>query len=315
MGGNNKRSQVRFSPEIGRTILDMASENPNIVGITRALGNLGTKTIFWWLHSSQQEKLAYDAGTLQREPRFLIRWPSETEDGEKIFFHEAMKLAMKMFSITADWLNQSEVVFGHRKVLRNPSTGHVMYEIDHDAVQLVGVDNPFSKEAKELADLHGIHDFPFAHDKFGKRIKMTENMPVAAALKIHSLRRINPAYDLVDRSETRTEQQHVLVLRPDAPPPVARPQTPLVEDLRTRLDAMRAAKDGERVTKPDAPVRIEGRGGDGGDPPERQTGAPAPAALADHPRAYQAPTPAPKPKPPAVPAYARPDVTRGYRTA
>ena len=308
-----RQAQIRFNEQLAQKILDAASENPSPSALRRKFG-FGAKTLLWWVYASNQEKVAFEERRLGREPKYLISWPTDTEV-EPRWFHDLFKLATRMHSLTLDLENRSEALLGSRRPVRDPRTNRQLYELDEENVRFVGHPDPFSEQARSIADTLGLDDFPFAHDEDGRRIPVVEHVPQPAQLKIHNLRALAPAtYDLTDKVEhAGSIQSHVLVVGGNKS--IDRSTvSPMRNDLEQRLAAIRA--NGPQNPKPDRPLLIHGQGAS--DPPEK-TGAGAPVdactvppprepvadvppdvppqPLAEHPRAYHVPRP----------SYARPD--------
>lgn len=324
--GNFKGRQIRFKERIGQDILDVLSDSFDIRAAAK-ITKCAARTIYWWCECSKREREAFEAGTLQRTPKFKIVWPRESDDAALgVWFDQGVTMCAKTFSLTAHFQNVNKAVFGTERHVRDPRTNRVLYHFDEEAIKQCG--NPDDPASHEAAMWLGIKDFPFAHDADGKRIPVTERIPVPAQLKLGTLRAINPLYDAPEKIEHRHEITGQVVVVDDRPKPVKspKPNTALLEDLRARLTELRS--NGPANPKPDRPVQVHGRDG-GNDPPERTTttdGRPAPT-MADHPRAYTVKAPAPKPTPAQPPAnrlgvdragYGRgDDLTKkgGYRVA
>jgi hypothetical protein len=275
---------MKLSEQSMRDVLDRLVERPSITGAAAVIG-ASSKLIFFWIKKSADEKAVFDAGEIF-ESKYQIRWPlDEDGNGDLLFFSDAVKLALKMFSVNLD-LNSREIIDrGTKRMVMEG--GKPVYETDHlltaqfegdaDAARAMGFKDPF-----------------FVHDASGARIPMYVWDNPAAALKIHGLRSLLPLFNPETKVDTtQTINGGVLVLHGNA----EKPKSELREDLETRLARLRQRPISERPV-PEGKVEVFSPR----DEPMQEALPPPVPTLRDHPRAYQAPKP-PEPKPQS---YARP---------
>jgi hypothetical protein len=276
-----------WSTENARRVLDRLCEHPSVNAAAKMLGG-SSKLIWVWAHHSARDKANDVEGSKYR----ISGWPDE--DSEPMWFHEAVDLSRKIHALNLD-ADTRELLNGiERPVVEN---GAFCYAVDSKAIALF--DNK-----RDAEDFGGYTDWPYLHNEDGSRVVLTIKEHVPAQLKIHALKSLmGSIWNPPERSETDVKHSGgVLVLHGNRAKPKAS-DTPLVQDLRSRLATIRANPD-RATAKPNAPVQIMGRG-DGG-PPEKvsQPSDDVQPDLHNHPRAYTVPTPQPPKQEPV--SYARP---------
>ncbi|HUI12979.1 MAG TPA: hypothetical protein VL048_05860 [Xanthobacteraceae bacterium] len=281
------------SPENLVKVLDCLTVNPSPTAAARAIG--ASNKIVWIWGTQSAAKAA--EGVPIEESGFGVRWPDP--DGPLVWFHEAFQQATKIFLALASMEHMALIGpdAGHKKVARDGS-GKITFKVDlkvaSDAMQMDDFTWELIYGTRPKTDI-------FARDEDGCLIPDVYTEPLPAQLRIHLLRSLLPSQFNPEQRSTSDVHHHGGVLMIGE----HKPRSALRDDLESRLARIRAAKDGERVTRPSGPVEVFGRG-DGG-PTERvnnAAGDDASRPLNEHPRAYQAPAALPPPEKP-VPDYSR----------
>jgi hypothetical protein len=239
--------------------------------------------------------------------KWAIRWPRQTDEDETepplSFFHEAVILSQKLFRAIAESNLRALIADGEagggqiREVL--DGTGKPVWEVDplKAAHALEMSDDMWSLTYGEDARRDDI----YLRDASGALIPKRVRDPLPSQTLIHLMRSLFG--DTFNPSDRKEVDNHTTVETLIIDGRAKKPYSDLRADLEARLAAIRS--DPNRATaSPTGPVAVIGRGNPN-DPPERISAAAddAPMRLADHPRAYMAPTPS---APNTPPSYARP---------
>lgn len=277
-----------YSQENARKLLDRLIERPAIATACRAIIGSNSKILYVWCRDAARDR--EDGVT---DSKFLVQdWPAE---GDQTWFDKGVKMTRVMHALNLDSTERDTLSSSERFVIEGGKLQPEPDPIIHaDSLSLDELDWIAKYGTRDRSDI-------WKRDENGGIVYLKVKQEQPAQMRIHALRALlADLWNPPERREVDTKLSGgVLVIRK------SKPTTPLVEDLRTRLAAIRAAKDGERTTKPNAPVEVMGRGEAG--PPEKisMPSNEAPVTLADHPRAYEAPTPQPTPQP-TQPDYRRP---------
>jgi hypothetical protein len=225
------------------------------------------------------------------DPRYLVRWPDRDSDDEKIQFAEAVQLALRLWKLKFSTSLMEDVERGTPEI--QMANGAVIYEHDSALLARFGGDTP---EARDLAELTGIFDYPYKHRTNAatgeqERIPLVLYKPTAAALRQHVARSLLPGFNPPEhRSSVTSHTGTVMIVGGDKkPPPYARaPESPLKRDLRQRLADLRQRQaDGKDRLPHDAngrPTVPQMVGTDRADDPPERVGNPG-RPIGDGPRA------------------------------
>jgi hypothetical protein len=299
------QNNEKWSKEVGAKICDKLTVNPNLTQSAK-IASGSPKLVFLWIRNSATDQ-RNDVPVEQS--KYGIRWP--VEDGKDaadvplIYFHEAVIQAQRIFRLLAE----SQV----RSLLASPESGgggHLRQVLDGNGKPAFEVDPLRAAHALEYDDdlwkltygENARRDDVYARDERGALIPLKVRDPIPSQTLIHLIRSLfGDTYNPSDRKEVDSKHSvEVLVLGEKSK---GKPLSNLRADLEARLAAIRSNPD-RASAKPTGPVAMIGHGNN--DPPEHVSSSAddAPATLADHPRAYFAPTPsAPRP----APNYAKPN--------
>ena len=212
----------------------------------------GSKSKIGWTHirNSKKEK---EAGLPFDDCKFVLRdWP---EAGEDHYLCDAFAMAQQISKLDFHLETLEEIRKATRPVIEG---GKVQYEVDDAAIAAYA-------DAQTARDLGALDDWPYKHDAAGARIPLRVRDRPPAQLLIAALKAMLPEqWNVPEKSVVEKKVSGFLVVGQQAP---AKPETPLIRDLRGKLDALRA--NGPAHPKPSAPVRIEGRTIGANDPPEK----------------------------------------------
>lgn len=285
------------SPENLVKVLDCLTLNPSPTAAARAIG--ASNKIVWIWGTQSAAKAAQ--GVPIEDSGFGVAWPDP--DGPLVWFHEAFQQATKIFLALASLEHLALIGpdAGHKKIARS-GDGRITFRIDRrvaaDALSMDDFTWELVYGTRAKTDI-------FERDADGCLIPDVYTEPLPAQLRIHLLRSLLPSQFNPEQRSTSDVHHHGGVLVIGEHKPTKQPNA-LRDDLESRLAAIRAAKDGERVTRPSHPVEVFGRGSDG--PPERQSTPYSDDAaqpdLRNHPRAFEVAT-LPPPQPQPTPDYSR----------
>lgn len=240
-----------FTQEKLRALLDAIADGKSMAQATALAYGTRSKTAWVHVRNSRKEK---EAGIEPSECRYWVYdWPEKAE-GHHLC--DAYLMALNISKLNFHMETLAEIRQSTRPVIEG---GKIMYEVDHELIALYEGD-------ADIARLCGVHDPFYKHDPLtGARIPLRVRDRTSAALTLKALAAVNPEqWDRPTQVDVTKKVQAVLTVGVHKP---ERSQSPLEQDLRSRLAAIRAAKEGERITAPSHPVQVHGRGSDG--PTER----------------------------------------------
>jgi hypothetical protein len=249
--------------------------------------SVNESTLYRWLQQSRRAQEDNDS-----ESPFLIEWQDQLD-----YYHAHAMRARTQNIFAIESLVRDQLRNGLEVPLFD-GQGRPQWRLNLDAIAQVaalGDCDPFSKEARETAELIGIKDFPYLLDEAGRRQQATRVEQVPASLKVKLLSGLLPRL-YGDRVDVNVTGQVVQIVEPA---PYARPKTiehvderPDIAELREQ--ARRLALEGPKHRQPTKAVTVYGRERDMADdvPLEK----PKLESLRDHARAYEVERP-PQPKP------------------
>jgi hypothetical protein len=291
----------KWRPELGAMLADRLTVNPSIAQGAKFV-SVNPRTVFLWMKASAKDQAA---DVPLEQSRWTIRWPQDPEgESPLVYFHEAIMQAQKLFRAIAE----TQL----RALLADPDEGggQIREVLDGTGKPAFEVDTLRAAHALEMDDFdweltygkNARRDDVFARDERGALIPKKVRDPLPSQTLIHLARSLfGDTFNPSDRREVDTNVRvETLILGGSAS---KKTESPLRAELEARLREIRANPNRDSA-KPTGPVAMIGHGHN--DPVERVTlsADDAPAVLADHPRAYYAPTP-PAPRP--APSYARPN--------
>jgi hypothetical protein len=238
-----------FTQERMHTLIDEIASGKS-VSQASALA-YGSRSKVAWVHFRNAKRDREAGMDMMASPYHLENWPDE---GEHHWLDHAYQMAVQIAKLDFHHEVLAEIRQSTRPVLTD---GGVMYEKD-----------PFLlakfKDAEEAA-WFGYDDWPYRHDASGARIELRVRDRTSAALTIAALKaEYGERWAVPETINVNKKTIAVLTLGERK---TEKPQSALEQDLRSRLAAVLAAKEGERVTKPNAPIpRFTA---DTSDPPER----------------------------------------------
>jgi hypothetical protein len=236
-----------------KKLIDSIAEGFSMRLATAAAFGSKSKVAWAYIRNSKKEK---EAGLPFDQCKYVLHdWP---EDGESHYLVDAFAMAQQISKLDFHLETLEEIRKATRPVIEG---GKIQYEIDEKAIA------EFS-DAQSALDFGGLTDWPFKHDAKGARIPLRVRDRPTAQLLIAALKAMLPnEWNVEQKVSVEKKVSGFLVV---GAAPASKPETPLVRDLRTKLDALRA--NGPANPKPNSAVRIEGRGG-ANDPPEKISAA------------------------------------------
>lgn len=270
-----------FTQERMMKLIDAISEGKSVAQAT-ALA-YGTRSKQAWVHFRNARKDRNAGIDMLASPYHLENWP---EDGEHHWLDHAYDMAVQIAKLDFHHEVLAEIRQSTRPVLNDSG---VVYEKD-----------PFLlakfKDAEEAA-FFGYDDWPYKHDEHGARIELRVRDRTSAALTIAALKaEYGEKWNVPEKIDVKKKSIKAVLTIGERK--MEKPQSPLEQDLRSRLAAIRAAKEGERVTKPNAP--IPRFAADPSDPPEKIS-----SPMSDDAARPLPPRALPPPQPEPVISYAR----------
>lgn len=235
------------SQENFRKLLDHIADGRSMPKATALACGTRSKIAWVWMRNARNDR---EAGIPMEDSAYCIKdWP---EIGEDHWLDEARIMALQIAKLDLEGEVLDEIRHSRKYIVEG---GRIQYEIAHDLVAKYGGD-------VDVANLCGEFDPFYKHDANGARIPLTVRADVPAQLKIAALKATNPRTWNVEQKVTVNKKPSPVLTIGERKRPGA---TPLVEDLRSRLDNLR--KNGAQHPKPSHPVAIARA--DPSDPPER----------------------------------------------
>lgn len=246
-----------YNQDLAKKMLNRLCEKPNVAAASRAI--LGSDTKLWWLWCDASLKDMQAGNTASK---YLIQdWP---EEGKTYWLHEGHKTCRVMAALTYESQERDALMNSKHVALQD---GKVVYETDYvaarDALELDELDWLAKYGNRSRSDI-------WKRTPDGKALVpllLPSEQP--AAMRVHALRSLMSqlGWDPAVKTENVTKNRGFMILAKNKTTS-ERQQTPLRADLELRLAELRQKKLEDRVTKPEGPVKIEGRGSTN-DPPER----------------------------------------------
>jgi hypothetical protein len=282
-------AKTYFSQEALQTLFDMLAEGWSMPKASAIACGTSSKAPWCWIRNAKRER---NSGVKIEEAKHVIRdWP---EPNDLLWLDDAFQTSQDMMKLNLSSQAIEEVMQSRTPIL--DGSGNVSFQLDYKALADWRGD-------KELArELGGLSDPFFAHDENGARIPLTKRAEIPSAMRIAALKAMAP--QTWDRPTTidvnKRTMKAVYVLKDHRRD--QKPDTPLVEDMKTRYARLREGKsahdDPRAVKKPIGAVPI--MKADPMDPPEKISSPMSDDAsrpLPEPPRALPAPTKQPESQP------------------